>query len=521
MAAEQPNNIKKPLCAGLLAHVDAGKTTLSEAMLYEAGARRTLGRVDHQDAFLDTHALERARGITIFSKQALLETEHRAVTLVDTPGHVDFSAEAERIMPVLDCAVLVISGTDGVQAHTLTLWRLLERYQVPTFLFLNKMDLPGMGKDRLLAELRQQLSPACVDFTASPEEIAENAAMCDEALLENYLETGGVTVGNLRALIAGRKLFPCCFGSGLKLDGVGMLLDILDKYAPETAYPGEFAAKVYKISRDPQGNRLTWLKVTGGSLKIRSALRYVNQTGSVGSADPAAIREIKIKWISGSVTVESGDVQEITFLESGNGTDKYEMVWKQSGDELVIQYSKDSNIAGFGLHFGDGNKDLTVTVPRGWVCDSLELDTASTDLAVRDMIIREMEIDSASGTAKFENCTVSSLDVDTASGDVTFTGSLSELDFEAASASFTGVLENVPDKVKMDSMSGGLTLTLPEDAGFTVSLDAMSSDFSSDFPTVKKNKSYVCGDGHCKIDVDAMSGDVSILKQSADAVVKK
>lgn len=250
-------------------------------------------------------------------------------------------------------------------------------------------------------------------------------------------------------------------------------------------------------------------------------LNGVNQTGSVGSADPAAIREIKIEWISGSVTVEPGDVQEITFLESGNGTDKYEMVWKQSGDELVIQYSKDSSIAGFGLHFGDGSKDLTVTVPRGWVCDSLELDTASTDLTVRDMIIREMEIDSASGTAKFENCTVSSLDVDTASGDVTFTGSLSELDFEAASASFTGVLENVPDKVKMDSMSGGLTLTLPEGAGFTVSLDAMSSDFSSDFPTVKKNKSYVCGDGHCKIEVSAMSGDVSILKQSADAAVKK
>lgn len=250
-------------------------------------------------------------------------------------------------------------------------------------------------------------------------------------------------------------------------------------------------------------------------------LNDVKQTGSVGSADPAAIREIKIEWISGSVTVEPGDVQEITFLESGNGTDKYAMVWKQSGDELVIQYSKDSSIAGFGLHFGDGSKDLTVTVPRGWVCDSLELDTASTDLTVRDMIIREMEIDSASGTAKFENCTVSSLDVDTASGDVTFTGSLSELDFEAASASFTGVLENVPDQVNMDSMSGGLTLTLPEDAGFTVSLDAMSSDFSSDFSTVKKNKSYVCGDGHCKIDVDAMSGDVSILKQSADAAVKK
>ncbi len=250
-------------------------------------------------------------------------------------------------------------------------------------------------------------------------------------------------------------------------------------------------------------------------------LNGVNQTGSVGSADPAAIREIKIEWISGSVTVEPGDVQEITFSESGAATDRYKMVWKQSGDKLVIQNCKDSNVVGFGIHIGEGSKDLTVIVPRGWVCNSLELDTASTDLTVRDVIIREVEIDSASGTAKFEDCTVSSLDVDTASGDVTFTGSLNELDFEAASASFTGVLENVPDQVNMDSMSGDLTLTLPEGAGFTVSLDAMSSDFSSDFPTVKKNKSYVCGDGHCKIDVDAMSGDVSILKQSADAAVKK
>ena len=246
----------------------------------------------------------------------------------------------------------------------------------------------------------------------------------------------------------------------------------------------------------------------------------VNRTSSTGSASVDTVREIKIEWISGSVTIEPGDVQEITFLESGNGTDKYEMVWKQSGDELVIQYSKDSSTAGFGLHFGDGSKDLTVTVPRGWVCDSLELDTASTNLTVRDMIIREVEIDSASGTAKFENCTISSLDVDTASGDVTFTGSLSELDFDAASASFTGVLENVPDRVKMDSMSGDLALTLPEDAGFTVSLDAMSSDFSSDFPTVKKNKSYVCGDGHCKIEVSAMSGDVAILKSVKTAAAE-
>ena len=250
-------------------------------------------------------------------------------------------------------------------------------------------------------------------------------------------------------------------------------------------------------------------------------LNGVNQTGSAGSADPAAIREIKIEWISGSVTVEPGDGQEITFGESGTATGKYEMVWKLSGDTLTIQYSKDSNTPGFGLHIGDGSKDLSVTIPRNWVCNSLELETASADLTVRDVIIRDMEIDSASGTANFENCTVSSLDVDTASGDVTFTGSLNELDFDAASASFTGVLETVPDKVKMDSMSGDLTLTLPEDAGFTVSLDAMSSDFSSDFPTVKKNKSYVCGDGHCKIDISAMSGDVAILKQQADTPVEE
>ena len=291
-----------------------GEDHAQRGMLYEAGARRTLGRVDHQDAFLDTHALERARGITIFSKQALLETEHRAVTLVDTPGHVDFSAEAERIMPVLDCAVLVISGTDGVQAHTLTLWRLLERYQVPTFLFLNKMDLPGMGKEKLLAELRQQLSPACVDFTAPPEEIAENAAMCDEALLENYLETGGVTAGNLRALIAGRKLFPCCFGSGLKLDGVGTLLDILDKYAPETAYPDEFSAKVYKISRDPQGNRLTWMKVTGGSLKVRSALRYVNQKGELREEKIVQLRRYSADKFTAPEEVPAGQLAAVTGL---------------------------------------------------------------------------------------------------------------------------------------------------------------------------------------------------------------
>ena len=270
---------KAPCSIALLAHVDAGKTTLSEALLYTSGAKRTLGRVDHRDAFLDTHDLERSRGITIFSKQARLESEHRAITLVDTPGHVDFSTEAERTLPVLDCAVLVISGTDGVQAHTVTLWKLLERYSVPTFLFINKMDLPGCEKEKLLSQLQSQLSSGCVDFTGEFEEICESAAMCDEALLETYLETGTVTVGNIRGLIEQRKLFPCCFGSALKLTGVEKLLSVLNDYAPEKVYPADFAARVYKISRDPQGNRLTWLKVTGGSLKVRSTLSYVNQKG--------------------------------------------------------------------------------------------------------------------------------------------------------------------------------------------------------------------------------------------------
>ncbi len=275
--SEQPKKI--PCGIGLLAHVDAGKTTLSEALLYVSGAKRTLGRVDHGDAALDTHELERARGITIFSKQARLSTDRLELTLVDTPGHVDFSAEAERSIPILDCAVLVISGTDGVQAHTVTLWRLLERYGIPTFLFINKMDLPGPEREKLLQQLQQELSPGCVDFGGPFEAIAEAAAMCDEALLESYLETGTVTEGNLRGLIAGRKLFPCCFGAALKLEGVEALLDTLDTYAPTGSYGAAFGARVYKISRDPQGARLTWLKVTGGTMKVRDSICYVNQKG--------------------------------------------------------------------------------------------------------------------------------------------------------------------------------------------------------------------------------------------------
>ena len=312
-----PDQVNKtPCCTALLAHVDAGKTTLSEALLYCTGARRTLGRVDHQDAFLDSHNLERARGITIFSKQALLSTEHRSITLVDTPGHVDFSAEAERVMQVLDCAVLVISGTDGVQAHTLTLWKLLERYHVPTFLFVNKMDLPGADRDKLLSQLQQQLSPGCVDFGAPAAEIAENAAMCDEALLEAYLETGTVAPGNLRGLIAGRKIFPCCFGSGLKLTGVRELLTVLDTYAPTPAAGGEFAARVYKISRDPQGTRLTWMKITGGSLKVRTLLNYPDRNGDLREEKAVQLRLYSGEKFTAAEEVAAGQLCAVTGLSA-------------------------------------------------------------------------------------------------------------------------------------------------------------------------------------------------------------
>ena len=260
------------LVLGVLAHVDAGKTTLSEALLYQSGAIRRLGRVDHGDAFLDTDAMERERGITIFSKQAEFSLGDLAVTLLDTPGHVDFSAEAERVLQVLDCAVLVVSGSDGVQAHTRTLWRLLERYGVPVFLFINKMDLEGTDRERLLEELKTRLDGGCVDFSLPPEELAEEAAVCDEALLERYLETGEVSEGDLTDLIRRRKLFPCLFGSALKLEGVEALLEAIRRHAPLRTCGPEFGARVFKVSRDGRGVRLTWMKVTGGVLKTKDLL---------------------------------------------------------------------------------------------------------------------------------------------------------------------------------------------------------------------------------------------------------
>ena len=258
-------------CIGILAHVDAGKTTLSEALLYRSGAIRTLGRVDHRDAFLDTNSMERDRGITIFSKQAVLQVEDLQITLLDTPGHVDFSAEAERVLRVLDCAVLVISGTDGVQGHTRTLWDLLKRYHVPTILFVNKMDLAGTDRGQLMEHLKQKLDSGCVDMDG--DSMAEEAAMCNETVLEHYLESGGVSDDEISAMVGARELFPCFFGAALKLDGVDALLEGLRRYAPIPDYPDDFGARVFKIARDPQGARLTYLKVTGGTLRVKDVVR--------------------------------------------------------------------------------------------------------------------------------------------------------------------------------------------------------------------------------------------------------
>lgn len=265
---------------GIVAHVDAGKTTLSEAMLYLSGKIKKLGRVDHRDSFLDNHSLERQRGITIFSKQAQIQLERHSVTLLDTPGHVDFAAEAERSMQVLDEAVLVISAAGGVQAHTETLWRLMERYSLPCFLFVTKMDLPNPGREELMVQLQKRLSPVCVDFTLPEEALYEQIALSDEGAMEEYLAEGTVSRGTIRSLIAGRRLFPCFFGSGLKTEGVEDFLRALDGLIPEKNYGGDFAARVYKIARDAQGKRLTYMKITGGELKVRSPIRYRDEKGN-------------------------------------------------------------------------------------------------------------------------------------------------------------------------------------------------------------------------------------------------
>ena len=294
---------KRRLVLGIFAQVDAGKTTLSEALLYKTGALRTLGRVDHGDAHLDTHELERARGITIFSKQARFETEHLAVTLLDTPGHADFAPEAERVMPVIDCALLLVSGTDGVQGHTLTLWRLLQHYGVPVVLFFNKMDLPGADRAALLADARTALSDRCAAL-----DDAESVALSSEALLEHFLNTGALDDALAADAVAKRELFPCLFGSARQLDGIDELLQALERLAPVPVYPAELSARVYQIAHDLQGNRLTFLKVTGGTLAVRSAVRCHRPDGEPLEAKVTQLRLYSGAEFEAVQQVPAGDV---------------------------------------------------------------------------------------------------------------------------------------------------------------------------------------------------------------------
>lgn len=260
----------KRLVIGILAHVDSGKTTLSEALLYRSGNLRKLGRVDHKDAFLDTDSLERARGITIFSKQAVIKLPEMELTLLDTPGHVDFSAEAERALQVMDCAVLVVSGTDGIQSHTETLWRLLQRHGVPVFLFINKMDLAGADRQQRMEELRQRFHGGCVDMLG--EGYLDQVALCNEELLDTVLDGRTPSDEQLAEAVSRRELFPCYFGSALKLEGVDQLLDALCRLTKAPAERPDFGARIFKISRSEDGQRLTWLKVTGGELKVKAEL---------------------------------------------------------------------------------------------------------------------------------------------------------------------------------------------------------------------------------------------------------
>ena len=332
----------KKLVMGILAHVDAGKTTLSEGLLYTSGMIRKMGRVDHQNTFLDNFALEKERGITIFSKQARLNWENIEITLLDTPGHVDFSTEMERTLQVLDYAILVISGTDGVQGHTKTLWRLLKLYEIPTFIFVNKMDLVDEKQKSLLQDLQSQLDENCIDFSQkNTEEFFENIAMCTEKALEEYMEQGVLTTETIAKTIAARNIFPVYFGSALKLKGIEEFMQGIVEYTKRIAYPEAFAGKVYKIARDEQNNRITYLKVTGGSLKVKMPVS--NRMQVENGQDKGEIWEEKINQIrlySGTKfetvqEVEAGTVCAVTGLSFTYPGENLGM--EQSGNAPILE----------------------------------------------------------------------------------------------------------------------------------------------------------------------------------------
>ena len=304
----------KKVTVGITAHVDSGKTTLAEAMLYKTGAIRKLGRVDNGNSTLDTNSIERERGITIFSAQAELSTGNTHFTLLDTPGHVDFSAETERTMCVLDYAILVISGTDGVQSHTTTLWKLLRKYEVPTFIFVNKMDLIGAEKSSIIKNLSSRLSGNCVDFTGNDDVIAESCSMCCEEFMEHFITHGTIENDLITKAIAERRIFPCFFGSALKMDGIDEFISGLDRFTREYESRPNFSAQVYKISYDPKGSRLTHLKVLGGQLKMREELTYKDADGNEISGKISSIRFYSGEKFRTADYAEAGEVCAVTGL---------------------------------------------------------------------------------------------------------------------------------------------------------------------------------------------------------------
>lgn len=339
------NSIMKKLVIGILAHVDAGKTTLSEALLYTAGVLKKIGRVDNRDAFLDTYMLERERGITIFSKQARLSYKGMQITLLDTPGHIDFSAEMERTLQVLDYAILVVSAADGVQGHTKTLWRLLKRYQIPVFLFVNKMDQPGTSKEELMNRLQEELSEACVDFSdVSSEEFYDAAAMCSEAAMNEFLETGSVEQKTITDLISNRLLFPCFFGSALKLKGVEEFFEGMEQFAQNPCYGEEFGARVFKIARDEQGNRLTYMKVTGGSLKVKAVLggQKINQLRLYSGTKYETVQEAQageicaVTGLTGTMAGEGFGIESGELLPLLEPVLSYQIILPEGCDAAVM-----------------------------------------------------------------------------------------------------------------------------------------------------------------------------------------
>lgn len=333
------------IVVGILAHVDAGKTTLSEGMLYTSGAIRTMGRVDNRDAFLDTYALERERGITIFSKQAVFPLGTTQVTLLDTPGHVDFSPEMERTLQVLDYAILVISGADGVQGHTRTLWNLLRRYEIPTFVFVNKMDQKGTDAEVLLQELKNVLEEGCVDFSTKRDvHFYEEAAVCSEDALEEFLETGRLKKETLQELFLERQLFPCFFGSALRLEGVKEFLEQMQELIKVPEYPDTFAAKVFKIARDEAGNRLTYLKITGGSLKVKAVIegQKVNQIRIYSGEKYEAFNEAKagsicaVTGLSDTYPGEGLGAEQGTYLPVLEPVLNYQVIPMEGDDPILL-----------------------------------------------------------------------------------------------------------------------------------------------------------------------------------------